>query len=1125
MNERKPIFYDEQQRRWRRARRVLEVAGGLFTLLLVVFFINVVRNPDLPGLLVPETRPALHALRERSRAKPALARLDRRRRVAALGKVPQHYDPLRAAFYVSWDPASIASLQQHYHELDLLIPEALHAVSPEGHLDVETDFKLREWLETSAAELPTMPLVNNYDGVVWRIREMVEMLKQPEARQRLASEITQYVRNAREAGVVVDLEEVPPGSQKNFRQFIAELARKLHEANLKVMVALPAGDPSYDYAYFARQADAVILMDYDQHWPTSPPGPIAAQDWFARNLNETLKHVPPEKLIVAIANYAYDWTEPKRGRPTQKTQSISFQQAIVTAQESEASITFDPDSLNPHFSYSDEFDRTHRVWMLDAVTTYNELRTVERAQVRGTALWRLGSEDPSLWFVWDTTHPDDATRQRLADLPPGYDLILEGDGDIWRITATPQRGRRSFRYDPGSDTIVDESFLSYPLSYRIDQIGARPGKLALTFDDGPDPQFTPRVLDILKEKQATATFFITGIAANNNPQLLRRTYEEGNEIGNHTYTHPHFDRITRTQLLIDLSLTQRLLESLLGIKTILFRPPYGIDHQPESADEVALLPVPQGLGYVIVGSKIDPHDWGEPGGGPPSPPEVIASRVIDQAKAGRGNIVLLHDGGGDRRNTVAALPQIIDGLRAAGFELVSVSELLGQTRAQTMPRLERNEQWLARADGFIFNLFHWLRLGIAFVFVAGIALVSARAIVVGLLAIVEKLRPAAPTPTDWQPFTSVLIPAYNEAEAVVDTVRSVLRSDYAHAEVIVVDDGSTDGTSERVRNAFVGDPRVRLYRQPNQGKPVALNTALHQAGGEIVVTIDADTVIEPDAIAKLVRHFTDPRVGAVAGNAKVGNRDRWLTRWQALEYITSQNLEKRAFDLLNCITVVPGAVGAWRAGLVRSCGGFSADTLAEDTDLTLTIRRRGWRILYDEEAIGHTQAPETASLLVRQRFRWTFGTLQAVWKHRDTLFRWRHGTLGWVALPNIFLFQILLPVFSPIIDLLFLSSLVLWGLAQIRSAHLPQLWTAEDIQRSVIFFAAFMLIDLLTCVIAFALEKKEDRWLLVPLLQQRFYYRQMMYVVLFHTLVRAVQGRAVAWSGVVGEVPVQVPPK
>jgi len=289
-----------------------------------------------------------------------------------------------------------------------------------------------------------------------------------------------------------------------------------------------------------------------------------------------------------------------------------------------------------------------------------------------------------------------------------------------------------------------------------------------------------------------------------------------------------------------------------------------------------------------------------------------------------------------------------------------------------------------------------------------------------------------------------------------------------------------------------------------------------------VVTIDADTEVEPDAVRKLARHFSDPTVGAMAGNVKVGNRSRWLTRWQALEYITSQNLEKRAFDLLNCITVVPGALGAWRRDTVQALGGFTMDTVAEDADLTIAIRRSGFRIGYDAEAVAWTEAPETLSALIRQRFRWTFGTLQSVWKHRDTLFRPKHGTLGWIALPNVFVFQFFLPLISPVIDLMFLGSFLLWGLAQFKILMLPQLWTTADLERSLLFFLGFMLIDVLTCAVAFLLEKHEDWTLLVPVLLQRFYYRQMMYVVIFRSFMGAVQGRAVGWRGVEPDVPASV---
>jgi cellulose synthase/poly-beta-1,6-N-acetylglucosamine synthase-like glycosyltransferase/peptidoglycan/xylan/chitin deacetylase (PgdA/CDA1 family) len=1140
MKERKPIFYDSEKVRWRRTRRILEVSGGLLTLLLIYFFLTIAGSVELPAALLPDTRPVYHSIKKKL-LKTVVLREGRHKRVANIGQVPATYDPLRAAFFVSWDPNSLASLKKHYKDIDLLMPEQLHAVSADGAITV-VDYernqtvkaspaeafsrlqqdKLHQWMRSlnPPVELPMMGLLNNYDGQVWRVKEMVDLLASPEARGRLISDVTQYAVAAKQAGIVVDFEEVPDASQENFQKFIGQFAPSLHAVGLKLMIALPARDDSYDYKFFGKETDAIILMNYDQHWLTSPPGPIAAQDWFEENLRQVLEVVPAQKIVMGIANYSYDWTETsKKEKP--HAEEFSIQEALLHAYESESEVEFDAATLNPHYSYSDEQNHTHQVWLLDAVTAYNELRASERLGVQGTALWRLGSSDSSLWPVWDVTHPDDAVRAKLADLPPGPDLILEGDGDIWHIADVPKQGRRTITYDPATELITSEKYDAYPLSYDIDQIGAAKNKVVLSFDDGPDRRWTPKILDILKEKKVPGIFFVIGEAANQAPDLLKREYYEGHEIGNHTWTHKQFDEISRTQVKWELNLTQRLIESTLGVKSLFFRPPYGIDHQPEYAEEVAQLPYPQELGYIIVGQKIDPDDWRMTEDKHQRPAQEIADDVARQAK--NGNIVLLHDGGGDREQTLAALPLIIDQLREKGYQFVSVADLLGKTRADLMLPLTFRERMAAQADGFIFSIFQWSRFAIATVFILGIVLVSGRAVIIGILAIIEKMRPDNAKLAEPPPEVTVLIPAYNEESVIVQTVQSVLVSDLHNIHVIVVDDGSSDRSLELLQSNFGRNDSVQIIHQVNRGKAAALNNALTHANTEFVVTIDADTEIEPDAIRKLLRHFSDPKVGAVAGNVKVGNRSRWLTRWQALEYITSQNMEKRAFDLLNCITVVPGALGAWRREAIEAVGGITADTVAEDADLTIAIRRLGWRVTYDEEAIAWTEAPETPGQLIRQRFRWTFGTLQSFWKHGDTLFRPKYGTLGWVALPNIFVFQILLPLFSPVLDLLFLGSLALWGLAGLHITQIPQLWTTADMQHSVVFFLGFLLIDVLTCVVAFALERHEDWTLLIPVLLQRFYYRQLMYIVLFRSVKEAVSGRPVGWKGVEKEPPAMEP--
>src|SRR5882672_3622124 len=494
MKPRKPIFYDERRRRWRRTSRVLEICGAIFTLLLITFFISVLVSPSLPEPLLPTNRNALHPVVEKNRNRAALRRVGRHRRVATLGQVPPTlptYDPLRAAFYVSWDPTSLAALQQHFRDIDLLIPERLHSITPTGRLDVEADPKLAAWeqtlqQQTPPIKIPTMPLLNNSDGTNWLTDEMAAMLKSNTARETLSQQSVQYLTQNHFAGLVVDFEEIPEKSQKDFSQFISELAANLHNSNLKLMVCLPAADWVYDYAGIGKSADAVILMNYDQHWRTSAPGPIAAQDWFVKNIDAITKLVPPGKLVMGIANYAYDWPSKAGLKAHELAKPESFQEAIVTSTESEAQVQFDSDSLNPYYSYSDEHNFIHRVWMLDGVTAYNELRAAERVGVQGTAIWRLGSEDPSVWSVWDTARPEDADRSKLEDMPPGYDLVLEGDGDIWRFADTPQKGKRSIRFDPATDNIVEDNYQSLPTSYRIFQMGAAPYKIALSFDDGPD---------------------------------------------------------------------------------------------------------------------------------------------------------------------------------------------------------------------------------------------------------------------------------------------------------------------------------------------------------------------------------------------------------------------------------------------------------------------------------------------------------------------------------------------------------------------------------------------------------------------------------------------------------------
>ncbi|HLY91964.1 MAG TPA: glycosyltransferase, partial [Candidatus Angelobacter sp.] len=387
---------------------------------------------------------------------------------------------------------------------------------------------------------------------------------------------------------------------------------------------------------------------------------------------------------------------------------------------------------------------------------------------------------------------------------------------------------------------------------------------------------------------------------------------------------------------------------------------------------------------------------------------------------------------------------------------------------------------------------------------------------IGALATFDRLRKPAPVGgPDYKPSVTVIIPAYNEEKVIEQTVRSVLASDYPRLHIIVVDDGSKDATSALVEEKFkqeLADGRVVLITKTNAGKASALNEGLKHSIDEIYVGIDADTMIAPTAVSLLVPHFADPKVAAVAGNAKVGNRVNLWTRWQALEYITSQNFERRALNVFGAVSVVPGAIGAWRTSAVRQAGGYHTDTVAEDADLTMSLLENGWRVINEDRALAFTEAPTNASGLMRQRFRWSFGILQAVWKHGAAIRK--RSRLGWIALPNIIIFQILLPLVSPFIDIMFLFGTLEY--VATRYFH-PESTDPSSFERLVFYFLVFLAIDFIASALAFLLERRvegagEEPQLLLHLWLQRFSYRQLFSAVLVKTLKRAIDGKPFAWD-------------
>lgn len=634
---------------------------------------------------------------------------------------------------------------------------------------------------------------------------------------------------------------------------------------------------------------------------------------------------------------------------------------------------------------------------------------------------------------------------------------------------------------PGTGPVV---VAGDPSPSRATSAQVRPRTVALTFDDGPDPEWTPRILDILRRNGVHATFFVVGSRAAQQPALLRQIVADGNEIGVHTFTHTDLATARTSRIDDELALTQGVIASVTGLETHLLRPPYSSTTDAVTAREWPSLHEAARQGYATVLSTLDTRDWASPGVA-----RIVAAGV---PTGGAGAIVLMHDGGGDRAQTVAALPGLIAALKAQGYTLGTVSSATGIADAEQ--QAGAGERLAGAAVVAVVWLSEHLVALLALCLLVFLVLSLVRAVLLVLFARRHAADPARvhPVPAPLPP-VSVVVPAYNEQAGIEATVRSLVATGYPGLEVIVVDDGSTDTTAQVVRSLDL--PGVRLVQQPNAGKAAALRTGIAQAAHDTLVLVDADTVFEPDAVVNLVAALDDPEVGAVSGNTKVANRGGLLGRWQHLEYVVGFNLDRRMFDVLDCITTVPGAIGAFRRQAVTDAGGVSSDTLAEDTDLTMAVTRAGWRVVYEQSAIAWTEAPSTLRQLWKQRYRWCYGTLQSMWKHRHAVVEHgRAGHLGRRGLPYLLLFQVVMPMLGPIVDLMALYGLVFLDPVTVLTVA-----------------ALFVLVQVALGAYALHLDGEPLRtvWAL-PL--QQFVYRQLMYLVVIQSVATAVAGSRVGWQ-------------
>ena len=1119
MQKQRQIFQTSSRLRWNSFKWISRLFLFFLVLIIPVVWIAMANliKPDLPTLKNEDSvyRKLVHPAQDVSFSKKEFKKYHgfedflkikkRNSFLAAVEKIVPFNDRVRAGFLVDWDPQSLYSLQNHIDKMNMVLPEWFF-IDPQADtlkpiIDQEA-YKLMK--QHHIRIIPTISNVDymahngNFDG-----KRVDRVLNQSAKKERLIHDILKYLRRDTLQGINIDFEELKESSVGPMLAFQKEIYDSLHKNGYIVTQDILPSDDNYNTKELAKYNDYMFLMAYDQHYSNSLPGPISEQKWIEKVLDEMAKEIPSEKIVLCMAGYGYDWPEGDEATP------VTYQTALSIAVQNKAVIDYDNNSYNSTFEYTDNNGIHHKVYFEDAGGNFNTMRFADEFGTAGVALWRLGAEDERLWSFYNRNLSNEALKKSPFDFSilATFDGTTEapnyiGDGEILNIVSEPQVGQIDIEKDDTENLVSEETYKKLPTRYVIQKFGNVNNEVILTFDDGPDPDYTPKILDILKKEKIPAAFFIVGMNAEEHLPILKRIYREGYEIGNHTFTHPNMAAVSDRRAETEMDATRLLIESATGRSTILFRAPYNADAEPTKAEELKPVARSRKENYYTIGESIDPDDWDTEHG---VNSDSILNRIVRHYEAypDKG-IILLHDAGGNRKATVEALPKIIHYFKSRNIGFTTIASLLHKTRDEVMPPVQSN---ILTLNGWVSEVVYWIERLLKGAFLLAIFLGLGKIMVMGIMATIQfvkwKKDQTSPIPVligaVEKGLVSIIVPAYNEEINAVKTIRNLLLQDYPLFEIIFIDDGSTDNTYKVVKNEFAENKQVKIFTKTNGGKATALNYGIEKSGSAFVVCIDADTQLYADAVSQLMKKFTNEKIGAVAGMVKIGNENTVLTRWQSIEYTTAQNFDRRAFDLINSITVVPGAIGAFRSSAIIEAGGFTMDTLAEDCDLTIRILRCGYIIRNCAEAVAITEAPETLKQLMKQRFRWSYGIMQSLWKNKDACFNPRYKGLGMVALPNMLLFQVMIPLIAPLADVVFIISLIV-------NRNDP-----ESMHHILGYYGLFLLVDVAVSVIAFAFEK-EKFTKLIWLIPQRFAYRQLMYVVLFRSIRKIIKGEGQGWG-------------
>lgn len=774
-------------------------------------------------------------------------------------------------------------------------------------------------------------------------------------------------------------------------------------------------------------------------------------------LAKMLEALPSNKVVLQISAGGIS-------RGSDSANELTYLKAVSVAEKCGIKVLPGLDSYCLRFSAPDSLRRVHQVAFMDAVSVFRLLKLAEDLALRGVSVTDLRGEDKRVWEIM---------KHNAREIT--ISLGKEGTG---LLRVIPEPAELSPLLPPGRAL----------------------KKLVLTFDDGPEEEYTNQILDILEREEVPAVFFVTGLKVEKNIPLLKKIIDEGHEVGNHTFTHPNLLHVSDQRKKAEIFATTGLIECITGRSTRIYRAPNNAD---EFSHNDEILPVSLGsANYLRIGDGVNPKDL-EKG----TCADTIISRVFNQLE--KGGIILLHDGGGDRAETVKALPAIIRMAKDSGYVFTSLADYSGLPEEEIMPALhDDNDLYLSFGNSLMAGSFYGLQRMVYVLFFMALILGTDRLLFLAVLAAKQKLR-KFPVLNNQEhcPFVSVVVPAYNEESTAVKTIQKLLELDYPNYEIILVDDGSSDKTYSVVQDNFRDNPTVRVYTKDNEGKASAINYGVDQSGGKIILAVDAGTILRPDALRKIITHFSSPEVAVVSANVKVGNSTSWWSSFQSLENITSVNLELRAFNESNCISMLPQAIAAYRKDLLIGAGKFKSGTLAEDCDLAMRILRQGFRIRFAEDAVAYAHYPPTVAGFMKQKFRRTFGVLQCWWKHRNTLFNPKFKGMGMVGMPYLLVFNYFFPLLIPIVDLVMVFSLL-----QGEPRQIPK------------YYLSFLGLELLLGAVSLKMDK-EPLYKLVWFVPQRLFYRGVLWLVLTRTLVTAINMELMSWGFLKRPANVQVPGK